>query len=222
MLAASSNGVSGGIATATNRVDSDVTAEILGNNSTRGSTFLKAQNVTVDALRNNWLLTINAGVAASKQGSLAGSVGTGVVDGNVIARISDDAKIEAYNNVLVNADAKTVNIVGSGALGIGMDTGAGAVAISTALEYGETSAYIEDANVKAYGKGTNMTVDSGNLANANSLPDLSTSGQGEDDGDDSNADAVDMDDLTTGFASLDISKGTELSLIHISEPTRPY
>ena len=209
MIAGSTSGSAGGVSIATNRVDSDVTAEILGNNSTRGSTALNAQNVTVDALRNNWLLTIDAGVAAASQLAVAGSVGTGVIDGNVIARISDDAKIEAYNNVLVNADAKSVNMVGSGAVGIGLNGSAGALAVATALEYGETSAYIEDADVTAYGRGTNITVDSGDLKNANSLPDLSTSGQGEDDGDDSNADAVDMDDLTTGFASLDISKGTE-------------
>ena len=203
MGAGSSNGSAGGVAVATNRVDSDVTAEILGNDGNPGSTTLKAQNVVVDAFRRNWLLTIDAGVAASKQVSLAGSVGTGIIDGNVTARIAQDARVEAWNNVLVNADAMSVNLVGSGAVGIGLDSGAGAVAISTAMEYGKTEAYIDDAVVIAKGKGSTMRVDTGDLAGYGDLPDLSTAG------DDSNPDAVSMGDLTAGFDLLSVERTKE-------------
>jgi hypothetical protein len=210
MGAVSSGGSAGGIAVATNRVDSDVKAAVLGDNLVFGSTALKVQNLIVDAARDNWLLSISAGVAASaEQNALAGSVSTGIIDGDVSARIAEGATVKAWNNVLVNADAYSENLVGSGALGIGLGNGAGAVAIATALEYGNTSASINSANVIAEGKGASITVDSGALANYGTLPDLSTSGQAEDDGDDSNAAPVDRDTLTTGFALINLDKSTE-------------
>ncbi|GGD07341.1 leukotoxin LktA family filamentous adhesin [Halopseudomonas salina] len=210
MGAGSGGGSAGGIAVATNRVDSDVKAAVLGDGVTVGSTTLKVQNLMVDAVRDNWLLSISAGVAASpKQSALAGSVSSGIIDGDVSARIAEGARVKAWNNVAVNADALSVNLVGSGALGIGLGNGAGAVAIATALEYGNTSASIDNANVIAEGRGASIIVDSGALANYGTLPDLSTSGQAEDDGDDNNADPVDRDALTTGFALLDLDKSTQ-------------
>jgi hypothetical protein len=210
MGAGSGTGSAGGVAVATNRVDSDVDAAVLGDNASIGSTTLKVQNLIVDAARDNWLLSISAGVAASpKQSALAGSVSTGIVDGDVSARIAEGARVKAWNNVAVNADALSVNLVGSGALGIGLGNGAGAVAVATALEYGNTSALIDNANVIAEGKGASISVDSGALANYGTLPDLSTSGQAEDDGDDSNANPVDRDTLTTGFALLNLDKSTQ-------------
>ena len=206
----SGGGSAGGIAVATNRVDSDVKAAVLGDNASVGSTTLKVQDLIVDAARDNWLLSISAGVAASpKQSALAGSVSTGIVDGDVSARIAEGASVKAWNSVLVNADAYSENLVGSGALGIGLGNGAGAVAIATALEYGNTSASVNNANVIAEGKGASMTVDSGALANYGTLPDLSTSGQAEDDGDDTNASPVDRDALTTGFSLLNLDKSTQ-------------
>ncbi len=202
MGAGSGQGSAVGVATATNRVDADVTADILGDNSTRGSTTLKAQNVIVEAQRRNWLLTIDAGVAASKQVSFAPSIGTGVIDGDVKARIAQDASIWAWNNVIVNAEANSINLVGSGALGIGIDAGAGALAISTAVEYGKTEAFIDDAAVIARGLGTNFSASSGKLADASPLPDLSTSGEGE-------STAVSMGQLTTGFAARTMGLGSE-------------
>ncbi|AFP29913.1 leukotoxin LktA family filamentous adhesin [Marinobacter sp. BSs20148] len=210
MGAGSGSGSAGGIAVATNRVDSDVSAAVLGDNVSDGSTTLNVQDLIVDAARDNWLLTISAGVAASaEQNAFAGSVSTGIVDGDVSARIAEDATVKAWNNVAVNADALSVNLVGSGALGIGLDGGAGAVAIATALEYGKTSAAIDNASVIAEGKGASITVDSGALANYGTLPDLSTSGQNEDDGDNTNAAPVDRDTLTTGFALVNLDKTTE-------------
>ncbi|AKO51858.1 hypothetical protein ABA45_05015 [Marinobacter psychrophilus] len=210
MGAGSGSGSAGGIAVATNRVDSDVKAAVLGDNVSVGSTSLKVQDLIVDAARDNWLLSISAGVAASpEQSALAGSVSTGIVDGDVSARIAEGASVKAWNSVLVNADAYSENLVGSGALGIGLGNGAGAVAIATALEYGNTSASIDNANVIAEGKGASMTVDSGALANYGTLPDLSTSGQAEDDGDDTNASPVDRDALTTGFSLLNLDKSTQ-------------
>jgi hypothetical protein len=206
----SGGGSAGGIAVATNRVDSDVKAAVLGDNLVVGSTTLKVQNLIVDAARDNWLLTISAGVAASpKQSAFAGSVSTGIINGDVSARIAEGASVKAWNNVLVNADAYSENLVGSGALGIGLGSGAGAVAIATALEYGSTSASVNSANVIAEGKGASMNVDGGALANYGTLPDLSTSGQAEDDGDDTNAAPVDRDTLTTGFALLNLDKTTQ-------------
>ncbi|AKO51862.1 hypothetical protein ABA45_05040 [Marinobacter psychrophilus] len=210
MGAGSGGGSAGGIAVATNRVDSDVNAAVLGDNVSDGSTTLNVQDLIVDAARDNWLLSISAGVAASpEQSAIAGSVSTGIVDGDVSARIAEGATVKAWNNVAVNADALSVNLVGSGALGIGLGDKAGAVAIATALEYGNTSASITSANVIAEGKGNSITVDSGALANYGTLPDLSTSGQAEDDGDDSNAAPVDRDTLTTGFALINLDKSTE-------------
>ncbi|WP_174958709.1 leukotoxin LktA family filamentous adhesin [Halopseudomonas pelagia] len=210
MGAGSGGGSAGGIAVATNRVDSDVKAAVLGDNVTVGSTTLKVQNLIVDAARDNWLLSISAGVAASpKQSALAGSVSSGIIDGDVSARIAEGARVKAWNNVAVNADALSVNLVGSGALGIGLGNGAGAVAVATALEYGNTSASIDNANVIAEGKGASITIDSGALANYGSLPDLSTSGQTEDESSDTDAKPVDRGALTTGFAALDLTKSTE-------------
>ncbi len=202
MGAGSGQGSAVGVATATNRVDSDVAAEVLGDNSTRGSTTLKAQNVVVEAERRNWLLTIDAGVAASKQFSFAPSIGTGVIDGDVTARIAQDAKVDAWNNVVVNAEANSINLVGSGALGIGIDAGAGALAISTAVEYGKTQAYIDDAAIVAKGLDSNYSASSGKLTSQFALPDLSTSGEGQNS-------AVSMGQLTTGFAAHNMDVGTE-------------
>ena len=202
MGAGSAQGSAFGVATATNRVDSDVTAEILGNSGNPGSTTLKAQNVFVDAHRRNWLLTIDAGVAASKQIAFAPSIGTGVIDGNVKARIADDAKVEAWNNVVVEASADSVNLVGSGALGIGIDGGAGALAVSTAVEYGKTEAFIDNAEVTAKGLGSARSTTTGQLSNQSDLPDLSASGEGS-------SSTVSMGALTTGFGTVDLSEKTE-------------
>uniref|UniRef100_UPI00025594CF leukotoxin LktA family filamentous adhesin n=1 Tax=Microbulbifer agarilyticus TaxID=260552 RepID=UPI00025594CF len=210
MGAGSSSGSAGGIALAVNRIDSDVTAEILGDDSSDTSTVLAAKHVYVDALRDNWLLTIDAGVAASKQISVAPSIGTGVVDGNVTARVADKADIDAYGNVGVEAQAHTENLVGSGAVGVGLNGGAGAIAISTAAEYGKTQAYIEDATVKALGLGGTFNILDGELTGMTALPDLSAT---EEDGDgNSNAvgnSDVSMDDLTTAFGSQKLSEGNE-------------
>ncbi|WP_158078552.1 hypothetical protein, partial [Microbulbifer mangrovi] len=210
MGAGSASGSAGGIAAAVNRVDSDVTSEILGDDSSSSSTVLNAKHVYVDALRDNWLLTIDAGVAASKQVSVAPSVGTGVVDGNVTARISDKAKINAYGNVGVEALANTENLVGSGAVGVGLNGGAGAIAISTAVEYGKTQAYIEDASVKALGLAGTFNILDGELSGMTALPDLSAT----DEDSDGNSSAVgngdvSMDDLTTAFGSQNLKEGTE-------------
>ena len=202
MGAGSAQGSAFGVATATNRVDSDVTAEILGNSGNPGSTTLKAQNVFVDAHRRNWLLTIDAGVAASKQIAFAPSIGTGVIDGNVKARIADDAKVEAWNNVVVEASADSVNLVGSGALGIGIDGGSGALAVSTAVEYGKTEAFIDNAEVTAKGLGSARSTTTGQLNNQSDLPALSASGEGS-------SSTVSMGALTTGFGTVDLSEKTE-------------
>ncbi|WP_193166404.1 leukotoxin LktA family filamentous adhesin [Microbulbifer hainanensis] len=210
MGAGSASGSAGGIAAAVNRVDSDVTSEILGDDSSVGSTTLNAKHVYVEALRDNWLLTIDAGVAASKQVSVAPSIGTGVVDGNVTARIAHKAKINAYGNVGVEALANTENLVGSGAVGVGLNGGAGAIAISTAAEYGKTQAYIEDANVKALGLAGTFNILDGELSGMTALPDLSAT----DEDSDGNSSAVgngdvSMDDLTTAFGSQNLKEGTE-------------
>ncbi|AQQ68773.1 hypothetical protein Mag101_14865 [Microbulbifer agarilyticus] len=210
MGAGSSSGSAGGVALAVNRIDSDVTAEILGDDSSDTSTVLAAKHVYVDALRDNWLLTIDAGVAASNQISVAPSIGTGVVDGNVTARIAEKADIDAYGNVGVEAQAHTENLVGSGAVGVGLNGGAGAIAISTAAEYGKTQAYIEDATVKALGLGGTFNILDGELAGMTALPDLSAT----DEDSDGNSNAVgnsdvSMDDLTTAFGSQNLSEGNE-------------
>ncbi|WP_198064150.1 leukotoxin LktA family filamentous adhesin [Neptunomonas qingdaonensis] len=204
-------GDAGGIAVATNRVDSDVTAEVLGDGLTRGSSTLNLANLDIRAARDNWLLTIDAGIANGGQDALAASVGTGVIDGDVTARIADDATVTASNNVLVNADAKSVNIVGSGSIGFAVGDNAGAVAISTTLEYGKTLASIDNSSVTARGADGNnvLRVDTGELSNYGTLPDLSTSGQTEDDNDADTAAPVDRDALTTGFSLIDQDKETE-------------
>ena len=202
MGAGSGQGSALGIATATNRVDSDVTAEILGDGSASGSTTLKAQNVFVDAHRRNWLLTIDAGVAASKQIAFAPSIGTGVIDGNVKARIADDATVEAWNNVVVEASARSVNLVGSGSLGIGIDGGAGALAISTAVEYGKTESFVDNAEITAKGLGTDYTTGSGQLKNQVSQPDLSSAGEGS-------SSSVNIGSMTSGFGSHSQEEKTE-------------
>ncbi|WP_279245767.1 leukotoxin LktA family filamentous adhesin [Candidatus Litorirhabdus singularis] len=211
IVALSNGGDSAGAAIGTNRVDSDVTAEVLGDASTRGSTTLKVQDIKVDAARYNELLTINAGVALAKGSALAGSVGTGIIDGNVVARIADQATVSAYNNVLVNADAYSENLVGSGAIGVGVDGNAGALAITTSIEFGKTEAYIADASVDAKGKNAAnlLTVDTGELSNYGALLDLSTSGEVEE-GDTEAEESSDLlDQATTGFSLLSLEKSSE-------------
>ncbi|GAA5525120.1 hypothetical protein Maes01_01680 [Microbulbifer aestuariivivens] len=208
--AVSTSGSAGGIAAAVNRVDSDVTSEILGDDVSASSTALQAADVYLEALRDNSLLTIDAGVAASKQASVAPSIGTGVVDGDVTARIADKATIDAYGNVAVEALASSENVVGSGAVGVGLNGGAGAIAISTAAEYGQTQAYIEDASVTALGLGGSFDILDGALTGMTALPDLSATTE-ESDGSSSaagNGD-VSMDDLTTAFGSQELKEGTE-------------
>ena len=193
-----------GVAVATNRVDSDVTAEVLGDDTTNGSTTLEVDDLKVLAARDNWLLTIDAGVAASKNNAVAPSIGTGLVDGDVTARISDKANINARGDVLVNADSTTLNEVGSGAVGIGIDGGAGAVAVSTAAEWGDTKAYVDDASINAQGQGSGLSVSDGDLAGSIAQPDLSTAGE-------SAENAPSTDDLTTGFANQTIEEGSEIA-----------
>ena len=203
-IAGSAGGSALGVSVATNRVDSDVTAEVLGDDSTTGSTTLEVDDLKVLAARDNWLLTIDAGVAASQKNAVAPSIGTGLVDGDVTARISDKARINARGDVLVNADATTVNEVGSGAVGIGIDGGAGAIAVATAAEWGDTIAYVEDATIDAQGQGAGMSVSDGDLGGSVDQPDLSTSGE-------SAANAPSTDDLTTGFANQTIAEGSEIA-----------
>jgi hypothetical protein len=195
-----------GISVTTNRVDSDVTAEVLGNGSSADSTYLKVSDATVQAERDNRLLSIDVGVAVGDKLSGAGSVGTNVIDGDVTARIADKARIDAYNNVSVRAHASTLSEAGSGAVGVGLNGGAGAVALATALEYGDTKAYVQNAVVNAAGRSGQVNAITGELKNDPSRPTFGEDGTSENEKKGSD---VDVDAALDGFAIAKLDEKTE-------------
>ena len=205
-LAGSSQGNALGVSVTTNRVDSDVTAEVLGDGTNAESTNLQLSDALIQAERDNRLLSIDAGVAVGDRLSGAGSVGTNVVDGNVTARIADKARIDAYNNIGVIAHAKTLSEAGSGAVGVGLNGAAGAVALATALEYGDTKAYIADAAVNASGKGGSLSAITGALSGDPTAP---TFGEDGDSDNEKKASSVDVDATLDGFDSINLSEDTE-------------
>ncbi|NRA43104.1 MAG: hypothetical protein HRU21_12470, partial [Pseudomonadales bacterium] len=192
-----------GVAVATNRVDSDVSAALLGDDVIDESTLFNVEDLTVTALRDNALITIDAGVSYADKGAVAPSIGTAVVDGDVTAKIADKAKVFASGGVLVNAEAHTENAVGSGAIGVGVKGGAGALAVASAIEYGETKAYIDDAKVNAYGVNSDVGYYDGDLISATPITDLSDDNDSENNGNDT----ATIDSFTTGFANYDLQEG---------------
>jgi len=194
MAAGSQGAGAGAVGVATNRIDSDVTAQLLGG---RGTT-LYANSVLIDAARYNELLTINAGLAGSSGISGAASIGTNVTDGHVSAKIGSAAKVDALNHVKVSALADTFSAVGSGAVGVGTGAASGALAVSTAVDFGVTEALVEDSEVKALGRSGSVNIRSGELTGGPSLSDLSGSANG-----------VDRDALNQRFEDQTLQEGAE-------------
>jgi hypothetical protein len=194
MAAGAQNGVAAGIGVSTNRIDSDVTAQVLGGRSTT----VMASDVSVDATRKNTLITVDAGISVSGGLSGAASVGTNVTDGHVLSQIASGAKVDALNNVAVTALADTFSAVGSGSVGVGAGAAAGALAVSTAIDFGVTEALVDNASVKALGRGSAVNVRSGALSNGPVLTDLSNAGNG-----------VDRDALSTSFEDQTLAEGSE-------------
>jgi len=194
MAAGAQNGVAAGIGISTNRIDSDVTAQVLGGRSTT----LMVSDLSVDATRKNNLVTVDAGISVSGGLSGAASVGTNVTDGHVLSQIASGAKVDALNNVAVTALADTFSAVGSGAVGVGAGAASGALAVSTAIDFGTTEALVDNATVKALGRGNTVNVRSGALSNGPTLTDLSTASNG-----------VDRDALSTSFEDQTLSEGSE-------------
>lgn len=205
-VAGAAEGNALGISITTNRVDSDVSAEALGNGSSADSTNLKVSDATIQAERDNRLLSIDVGVAVGDKLSGAGSVGTNVIDGDVTARIADQARIDAFNNVSVKAHANTLSEAGSGAVGVGLNGGAGAVALATALEYGDTKAYVQNAVVNAAGRSGQVDAITGELKNDPSRPTFGEDGTSENEKKGSD---VDVDAALDGFAIAKLEEKTE-------------
>ena len=193
MAAGSQGGLSAGVGIGTNRIDSDVTAQMLGGRSK----VIQAADVEVDASRKNRLITVDAGVSVGTGLTGAASIGTNVTDGHVTAKIASGAQVDATNNVLVTALADTFSAVGSGSVGVGTGSASGALAVSTAVDFGVTQALVDNATVKALGQGTAATVRSGRLSNGPALSDLS------------DADGVDRDAVSQSFEDQALSEGTE-------------
>jgi len=193
MGAGSENGIAAAIGVGTNRIDSDVTAQVLGGRSTT----LYTQGLTVDASRRNDLYTFDVGVSGASGLSGAASIGTSVTDGHVLAQIASGAKVDATNNVRVSAQADTFHAVGSGAIGLGTGAAAGALAVSTAVDTGVTEALVDNAEVKALGRSGSVAIRSGQLASGPATPDLSTAG-----------DSVDTSALSQSFQDQSLTEGS--------------
>ena len=193
MGAGSENGIAAAIGIGTNRIDSDVTAQVLGGRSTT----LYTQGLVVDASRNNDLCTFDVGVSGASGLSGAASIGTSVTDGHVLAQIAGSAKVDATNNVRVSAQADTFHAVGSGAIGLGTGAAAGALAVSTAVDTGVTEALVDNAEVKALGRSGGVAIRSGRLASGPATPDLSTAG-----------DSVDTSALSQSFQDQSLAEGS--------------
>lgn len=193
MGAGSENGIAAAIGVGTNRIDSDVTAQVLGGRSTT----IYTQSLLVDASRRNDLYTFDVGVSGASGLSGAASIGTSVTDGHVLAQIAGAAKVDATNNVRVSAQADTFHAVGSGAIGLGTGAAAGALAVSTAVDTGITEALVDNAEVKALGRSGSVAIRSGQLANGPVSPDLSTAG-----------DSVDTGALSQSFQDQSLTEGS--------------
>jgi len=198
MGAGADNGVAAAIGVSTNRLHSNVTAELLGGG--RGATF-NAGNLVLDASRDDTLVTVDAGIAAAGFGLAgAGSVGTNITSGTVTAQIADSAKVDAENNVTVSAQSSTFSAVGGGAVGLGLGSGAavGALVVSTAIDSGTTQALIDSSTVTARGDAGTATVRTGELASGPAMPDLSDGGN-----------SVDRDALSQSFEDQALAEGTQ-------------
>ena len=193
MGAGSENGIAAAIGVGTNRIDSDVTAQVLGGRSTT----IYTQSLLVDASRRNDLYTFDVGVSGASGLSGAASIGTSVTDGHVLAQIAGAAKVDATNNVRVSAQADTFHAVGSGAIGLGTGAAAGALAVSTAVDTGITEALVDNAEVKALGRSGSVAIRSGQLANGPATPDLSTAG-----------DSIDTGALSQSFQDQSLTEGS--------------
>ena len=193
MGAGSENGIAAAIGVGVNRIDSDVTAQVLGGRATT----LYTQSLLVDASRRNDLYTFDVGVSGASGLSGAASIGTSVTDGHVLAQIAGSAKVDATNNVRVSAQADTFHAVGSGAIGLGTGAAAGALAVSTAVDTGITEALVDNAEIKALGRSGGVAIRSGRLASGPSTPDLSTAG-----------DSVDTDALSQSFQDQGLAEGS--------------
>lgn len=193
MGAGSENGIAAAIGVGTNRIDSDVTAQVLGGRSTT----IYTQSLLVDASRRNDLYTFDVGVSGASGLSGAASIGTSVTDGHVLAQIAGAAKVDATNNVRVSAQADTFHAVGSGAIGLGTGAAAGALAVSTAVDTGITEALVDNAEVKALGRSGSVAIRSGQLANGPATPDLSTA-----------SDSIDTGALSQSFQDQSLTEGS--------------
>ena len=83
-------------------------------------------------------------------------------------------------------------------MGVGTGAASGAVAVSTAVDFGVTEALVDNAEVKALGRSGSVNIGSGALANGPTLTDLSTS-----------ADGVDRDALSQNFEDQTLQEGTQ-------------
>lgn len=193
-IAGSGGGAALGVAVVVNRVVDNVLAELLGG----GSGVYRVNGADVRASRNLELLTLDAGVAVSDTVAISPSVGTAWTSGVVNARIAQGADLVAQHNVQVTADSDLLSHAASGALGVGVEGGAGAIAVSTVIDDTTTAAYIDHASVTALGLGAGVDANSGVLAGSANLAELSDS--------DSN---LDRGQLEQGFTTHYQKEGKE-------------
>ena len=194
-IAGSGSGPAIGVAVVVNRAKDDVTAELLGGDSAS----FEVDNADITAYRSLQTLTLDAGVAVSDSVAIAPSVGTAYTDGYVLARIADGAELVAQNNVKVAAESTLLSHAASGAIGVGIEGGAGALAVSTVIDDSETFAYVDSAKVTALGKGTATTANSGVLAGSVDLADIANSDESQ----------VDRKDLEQGFTTRSLVENVE-------------
>ncbi|WBY02171.1 leukotoxin LktA family filamentous adhesin [Ramlibacter tataouinensis] len=163
--AAFSGSAAAGVATAVNRIANTTEAAISGKKA--GSSGQQVKSMLVKAESDESIKAAAAGVAASGQVAVGGSVAVNLIGNDTTARIDGGAQVAADDNVGVIADADDRITLVAGSAGIGLSTvGVGASVAVNSIS-GSTRAFIDGATTRVDGRAYSsdaLTVKSGLLA----------------------------------------------------------
>jgi hypothetical protein len=154
-VAAAGNAAVGGVI-AVNLIDNTTDAVVSGGQ-------LAVTDVVVDAQSAGKVQIIAVGLGVSKGNvGIAGSVITNEINSDTSAKIKDGARINATNNVLVNAESDDHIDLAAGAFGASKGVGIGASVVVNGITT-STVAAIEGTNtvVTAQAKGNTLVINSG-------------------------------------------------------------
>lgn len=101
-LAASTGGGAGGAALTVNHMGTETRASLHGD-TTDANAKVQARNVKVTADSEGTVGVLAVGIGGASTGAVAGSIGVNVMTNRIVAEIDQGAKVDADNNVLVQA-----------------------------------------------------------------------------------------------------------------------